>query len=78
VIGFSLDDAVGRARAKLEKKRLDLIVANPLSTPGSERIRPRLLFRGGRARTLAARAKSDFARELVEAVSGLYRRRRKR
>jgi len=78
VVGFSLDDAVARARTKLREKRLDLIVANPLDTPDSDRIRPRLLFPGGRTRTLAPRTKYDFARELVDVAAGLYRRRRNR
>lgn len=78
VVGFSLDDSPNRARLKLEQKRLDLVVANPLSTPGSEQIRPRLFFRGGRSRTLAVRSKHDFARELVEVVAGRYHDTRRR
>jgi phosphopantothenoylcysteine decarboxylase/phosphopantothenate--cysteine ligase len=74
VIGFSLDDSLARARAKLRAKRLDLVVANSLSTPGSDSIQPSLVFAGGRARKLSGMTKSRFARELVRVAARIARR----
>jgi phosphopantothenoylcysteine decarboxylase/phosphopantothenate--cysteine ligase len=74
VVGFSLDDSLARARAKLRDKRLDLVVANPPETAGSDSIKPRLLFAGGRTRTLKSMPKTDFARLLVSVVCGLPRK----
>jgi phosphopantothenoylcysteine decarboxylase/phosphopantothenate--cysteine ligase len=76
VVGFSLDDALDRARAKIERKRLDLIVANPTDTPGSDFIKPRLLFASGRSSALPAMPKAEFARRLVGVVAGLHRRKK--
>ena len=73
VVGFSLDDSTGRARAKLEGKRLDLIVANPFNTPGADTIAARLLFAGGRTTRLPTLSKAEFARRLVAVVAGLRR-----
>jgi phosphopantothenoylcysteine decarboxylase/phosphopantothenate--cysteine ligase len=69
IVGFSLDDSLSRARAKLEEKKLDLIVANPFATAGSGTIRARLIFRSGRARAVRPMSKPDFARLLVETVT---------
>jgi phosphopantothenoylcysteine decarboxylase/phosphopantothenate--cysteine ligase len=68
VVGFSLDDSLVRAREKLHAKRLDMVVANPLTTPGAQVIRPRLLYRRGRTRVLPAMTKSEFARRLVAEI----------
>lgn len=73
VVGFSLDDSTGRARAKLEGKRLDLIVANPFKTPGADTIGARLLFADGRTARLPSLSKAEFARRLVAVVAGLRR-----
>ncbi len=79
VVGFSLDDSPARARAKLEQKGLDLIVANPFTTPGSGSIKARLDFRSPKSgvpspksRSLKPMSKPDFARVLVSEVAGLY------
>jgi phosphopantothenoylcysteine decarboxylase/phosphopantothenate--cysteine ligase len=71
VIGFSLDDDPARARAKLADKKLDLVVANPFRTVGSDRVAARLIFRGGRTRALKPMRKEDFARLLVSETAGL-------
>ena len=50
-IGFALEPAdqlVASARAKLAAKNLDAIVANPLETIGSDRIRATVILRDGR------------------------------
>ena len=72
VVGFSLDDSPARARAKLEEKGLDLIVANPFTTPGSGSIRARLMARGSKPRSLKPMSKPEFARLLVSEVAGLH------
>lgn len=75
VVGFSLDDSAVRARAKLDQKHLDLIVANPFATAGSGTIRARLIPSGGKPRSLKPMSKPDFARLLVAEVAELLRRR---
>lgn len=72
IVGFSLDDSPSRARAKLEQKGLDLVVANPFSTPGSGSIRARLFFRARRQRSLKPMSKVEFARLLVSEVAELH------
>jgi phosphopantothenoylcysteine decarboxylase/phosphopantothenate--cysteine ligase len=78
VVGFSLDDSATRARAKLDQKQLDLIVANPFVTAGSGTIKARLVFRSPKtkvqspkSRSLKPMSKPDFARLLVAEVAGL-------
>ena len=71
VVGFSLDDSAVRARAKLDQKHLDLIVANPFVTAGSGTIKARLVSRAGKPRGLKPMSKPDFARLLVAEVAGL-------
>jgi len=80
VVGFSLDDSGARARTKLDEKQLDLIVANPFTTPGSGTIKARLIFGGSvsKARSLKPRSlkpmsKPDFARLLIAEVAELLR-----
>jgi phosphopantothenoylcysteine decarboxylase/phosphopantothenate--cysteine ligase len=75
VVGFSLDDSVARAKAKLERKQLDLIVANPFVTAGSGTIKARLVARAGQPRGLKPMSKPDFARLLVAEVAALLARR---
>lgn len=71
VVGFSLDDSLARARAKLASRRLAMVVANPPATAGADRIRPVLLFRRGRPVRLPLMSKERFARELVSRIAGL-------
>jgi phosphopantothenoylcysteine decarboxylase / phosphopantothenate---cysteine ligase len=75
VVGFSLDDSPARARSKLERKQLDLIVANPFVTAGSGTIKARLVAPGGRPRGLKPMSKQDFARLLVAEIAQLLARR---
>lgn len=77
VIGFSLDASLARARTKLKAKRLDLIVANPPPTAGSESIQATLVYRNGLTRRLPLLSKSDFATRLVGIVSTLLKRQRR-
>ena len=78
VVGFSLDDSLARAQAKLEEKQLDLVVANPFATAGLGTIKARLIFRSPKSkvqspksRSLKPMSKPDFARLLVAEVAGL-------
>jgi phosphopantothenoylcysteine decarboxylase / phosphopantothenate---cysteine ligase len=73
VVGFSLDDSEARARAKLEKKHLDFIVANPFATAGSSTIKAKLIPSAGKPRSLKPMSKPDFARLLVTEVGELLR-----
>ena len=58
VIGFSLDDSGTRAKTKLDEKHLDLIVANPFTTPGSGTIKARLIFRSPRSKLQSPKSRS--------------------
>lgn len=68
IIGFSLEAEgdISRARAKLDRKRLDMIVFNPLRTMNAPTIRPTLLYPDGRINELSEASKEAFAALLIE------------
>jgi phosphopantothenoylcysteine decarboxylase/phosphopantothenate--cysteine ligase len=71
LVGFALEPAetmLASARAKLERKGIDFIVANPLETMDADRIAASLLQRGGEilAETPGPILKSDFAGWLLD------------
>jgi phosphopantothenoylcysteine decarboxylase/phosphopantothenate--cysteine ligase len=72
LVGFSQDDSLARAKAKLRSKHLDLIVANPVKTASAQKVRATLVFASGRIRRLPEISKRDFALELVKTVAGIY------
>jgi phosphopantothenoylcysteine decarboxylase/phosphopantothenate--cysteine ligase len=74
IVGFSLEAAAGvdRAREKLHRKGLDLIVYNPLATMNSPSIEAVLLWPDGRSESLASRRKAELADILLKRVIGLY------
>jgi phosphopantothenoylcysteine decarboxylase/phosphopantothenate--cysteine ligase len=67
VIGFSLESTGGveRAREKLDRKRLDLIVYNPVETMHSPNISAVLLYADGRSESLPPMSKCEFASALI-------------
>jgi phosphopantothenoylcysteine decarboxylase/phosphopantothenate--cysteine ligase len=75
-VGFSLVErglgGVTRSREKMIRKKLDLIVYNPLDTMSSRTIESVLLYPDGRSEELPMREKSDFARVLIERVAALF------
>ncbi|MAJ45787.1 MAG: hypothetical protein CBC35_00490 [Planctomycetes bacterium TMED75] len=78
-IGWALeprDRLVESARAKLERKQLDAIVANPLETLDSDEIEPMLVLADGSMHTPAPKrlAKSDFAAWLLVKSLELHRK----
>ena len=74
VIGFAAEtqDLLANAGAKLRAKRLDLIVANDVTEPGSgfgsDDNRVTLLFADGRQAPLPAMSKLDVARRVLAAA----------
>ncbi|MFN4242453.1 MAG: phosphopantothenoylcysteine decarboxylase [Tepidisphaerales bacterium] len=74
VIGFALeaDDALTRARRKLQEKGLDLIVVNPLGTMGASDVAATLLWADGREVALPPMDKSAFARRLIREAEVLF------
>lgn len=82
-VGFALEprqDLSASARAKLERKRVDLVVGNPLETMDSPTIEAMVLSRDGSVRhTPGVVSKAEFARWLVgilgEELASLRRRR---
>jgi phosphopantothenoylcysteine decarboxylase/phosphopantothenate--cysteine ligase len=70
LIGFALEssDELRRARQKLVRKNLDLIVANRPATLDARTIRAALLFPDGRSDRLPPMSKERFASRLVREV----------
>jgi phosphopantothenoylcysteine decarboxylase/phosphopantothenate--cysteine ligase len=78
MVGFALeprDELLASARAKLERKKIDLVVGNPLETMDGETIEAVVLGRDGtEVRTPGALSKVAFApwlMALVEARAGM-------
>jgi phosphopantothenoylcysteine decarboxylase/phosphopantothenate--cysteine ligase len=74
-VGFAAEteDLVAQATGKLERKRLDLIVANDVSRDvfGSDENEVTLLYCDGRREELPRIAKAEVAERLLDAVVGL-------
>ncbi len=73
VVGFSLDDSLAQAKAKLQAKKLDLIVANPYTTVGTQKIKPTLIFSSGKTERLPELMKEEFAIRLVKTIADLFK-----
>jgi phosphopantothenoylcysteine decarboxylase / phosphopantothenate---cysteine ligase len=80
MVGFALEpreELLASARSKLERKRVDMVVANPLETMDSERVEAVVLFKDGReVRTEGELSKREFApwlMDLIEGAAGLGR-----
>jgi len=73
-VGFSLVERgnLARSREKMTRKKLDLIVYNPLDTMSSATIESVLLYPDGRSEVLPMQAKSDFARTLLARAAALF------
>lgn len=75
VIGFAAEtqDLLANAAAKLSAKKLDIIVANDVTEPGSgfgaDDNRVTLLFAGGGREALPIMSKGEVARRVLEAAS---------
>jgi len=76
IVGFALEtgDALDKARAKLERKHLDLIVVNDALEPGAgfehDTNRVALLDREGNVRILPLKSKREVAEAILDAVEG--------
>ncbi len=74
IVGFALEtgDPLPKARAKLERKHLDLIVVNDALEPGAgfehETNRVALLDRDGGMRILPLQSKREVADAILDAV----------
>ena len=73
-VGFSLVERgnLARSREKMARKKLDLIVYNPLDTMSSTTIESVLLYPDGRSEELGSRPKRDFADILMQRVQVLF------
>jgi phosphopantothenoylcysteine decarboxylase/phosphopantothenate--cysteine ligase len=72
VVGFAAEtqDLLANARAKLESKKLDLIVANPVpQTFGNELNQATLLARDGTVNELPPMAKEELAEKILDFVA---------
>ena len=80
VIGFAAEtqSLVANARDKLTRKRLDLIVANDVSTPGSgfsvDTNRVTLIDSAGEASELPQLPKKEVAEIIMDRLMGILRR----
>lgn len=74
-VGFSLESKnnLDRAKQKMLRKGLDLMVYNPTRTMDSPTIESVLLYPDGRVEELPCRDKADFADILIERVTALFR-----
>jgi phosphopantothenoylcysteine decarboxylase/phosphopantothenate--cysteine ligase len=73
-VGFSLG-GIGnliRPKEKLQRKNLDLIVANPLETMSSQSIEAVLIWRDGRSEEVPCRSKREFADILLQRAIELF------
>ncbi len=73
VIGFAAEteELLAHARAKLESKNLDLIVANPVpSAFGSDIDQATLIARGGAVTALPPLTKEDLSEKILDFVAG--------
>ncbi len=79
LVGFAAetDDVVAGARAKLERKRLDLIVANDVTVPGAgfehDTNQVILLHADGRVQDVQMSDKREVARAVLDAVVAIRR-----
>jgi len=73
-VGFSLVERgnLARSREKMARKKLDLIVYNPLDTMSSTTIESVLLWPDGRSEELASRPKRPLADLLMQRVRELF------
>lgn len=73
-VGFSLESAgdIERARQKLSRKGLDLIVYNPTETMDSASIEATLLWPDGRSESVPCRSKVQFADILLQRAISLF------
>ena len=73
-VGFSLEmeGNTARAREKLSRKNLDLIVYNPTATMESASIKAILLWSGGREEQVPALLKNEFATLLLDRAEMLF------
>ncbi len=73
-IGFSLESSnnLERARQKMIRKQLDLMVYNPTQTMDSNTIESILLYPDGRLEELPCRDKANFADTLMVRIAGLF------
>lgn len=72
IVAFALEQPdllESRAAEKLKRKGVDAIVANPLSTMGSDRIKPILLTARGQRDAPGDMDKEDFADWLIQRIS---------
>jgi phosphopantothenoylcysteine decarboxylase/phosphopantothenate--cysteine ligase len=74
VVGFSLESAggAGRAKEKLRRKGLDLIVFNPTDTMNSPSIEAILFWADGRQEAIPSLNKGEFAELLLSRAAALF------
>lgn len=74
IVGFSLEmeGDLKRARQKLARKNLDLMVYNPIATMDSAQVQAVLLWPDGRHENLSAMEKRAFATLLIDRCAKLF------
>jgi phosphopantothenoylcysteine decarboxylase/phosphopantothenate--cysteine ligase len=74
VVAFSLENQghLERARQKMKRKGVDLMVYNPAETMGSETIEAVLLYPDGREEAAGCRSKGELADMLLQRAVALF------
>lgn len=67
-VGFSLEDTIDqkRARKKLQAKKLDIIVVNPVQAIGSNHVSAHILTKGGRITQIGKATKARLANKILD------------
>jgi phosphopantothenoylcysteine decarboxylase/phosphopantothenate--cysteine ligase len=71
LVGFALEpraELLESARAKLVRKNIDMVVANPLEAMDSPRAEVTIVYRDGRLVTLGEKSKLEHAPEVLRLV----------
>ncbi|MDD3053985.1 MAG: phosphopantothenoylcysteine decarboxylase [Endomicrobiaceae bacterium] len=75
VIGFALEsnNLLSYAKKKLKEKNLDMIVANDVSTIGSNKSMPCLLFKCGKTKKIKLSSKENIAKEIINEAIRIFK-----
>lgn len=72
IVGFALEpraDVLNSSRAKLERKRIDMVIGNPLETMDSDSIEPTLITTSRGPVSPGSLSKAQFAAWLIDQIS---------
>ena len=70
IVGFSLDtkDTIKSAKKKMKEKGVDIMIANPVRTAGSETVEMTILKKKGKPKRFPKLSKSDAAEKIIDII----------